>query len=178
MQLQGARALLENTPATPPTPAILTALNKAETLLQEALADVRRSVAALRSASIDRKSLPATLSDLVKECKAITGLAAHFHLSGSPRPLNSQVELTLYRVVQEGLTNARKYAGASEIKVTLCYKAETVRLSICDNGQGSADLTGGFGLIGLRERVQLVDGVIQFHTAPGEGFDLKVEIPT
>jgi signal transduction histidine kinase len=108
----------------------------------------------------------------------MAGLETQFDLLGTPRSLNSQIELTLYRVAQEGLTNARKYAQASLIKVTLCYDAEVVRLSICDDGQGSVDPTGGFGLLGLRERIQLVDGTVNIHTAPDQGFRLEVELPT
>lgn len=178
MQIQGARALLENTEVAAQAPAALNALSKAETLLQEALADVRRSVAALRAAPTENRPLPAAIGDLVAECRTITKTDVQFDLLGTPRSLNSQIELTLYRVVQEGLTNARKYAQASLIKVTLWYDAETVCLSICDDGQGTVDPTGGFGLLGLRERVQLVGGQVNIRTAPQQGFRLEVEIPT
>lgn len=171
MQIQGARALLESGEAAGQAPAV-NALNKAETLLQEALVDVRRSVAALRS---DRP-LAAAIGDLVAECRA-AGLEAMFELQGAPRPLYPQVELALYRAAQEGLTNARKYARASQVKVRLAFEAGKVVLHICDDGQGSSDPGGGFGLPGLRERVGMVGGAVDIRTAPGQGFQLKVEIP-
>lgn len=177
MQIQGARALLENGEAAGRSPAIASALNKAETLLQEALADVRRSVTALRATPAGNRPLAAAIGDLVAECRAIAGLEAIFELLGTPRPLNPQLELTLYRVAQEGLTNVRKYARASQVKVTLGFDPDKVTLNICDNGQGSSDPGGGFGLLGLRERVQLAGGTVDIVTAPDQGFQLKVEIP-
>lgn len=178
MQIQGARALLENTAANPQTSTILSALSKAETLLQEALADVRRSVGALRTVPTENRPLPAAIGDLVAECQALAGLEAQFDLLGTPRLLNSHVELTLYRVAQEGLTNVRKHAQAGRVEVTLAYDNDKVGLSIGDDGQGMGETSNGYGLLGLRERVQLVGGRINIRTAPGQGFRLEVEIPT
>lgn len=179
MQIQGAKALLENTGAASQAPAALGALGKAEILLQEALADVRRSVAALRTAPTENRPLPAAIGDLVAECQALAGLEAQFNLLGTPRLLNSQIELTLYRVAQEGLTNVRKHAQAGRVEVILAYDNDKVGLSICDDGRGMGE-TGhdGYGLLGLRERIQLVDGQVNIDTAPDQGFRLEVEIPT
>lgn len=177
MQIQGARALLENTDTASQVPTVLNALNKAEILLQEALADVRRSVAALRAAPTENRPLPATIGDLVAECRAMAGLEAQFDLLGLPRPLNSQTELTLYRVAQEGLTNVRKHAQAGRVEVVLAYANDKVCLSISDNGRGTGETANGYGLLGLRERVQLVGGQVNIRTAPEQGFRLEVEIP-
>jgi signal transduction histidine kinase len=178
MQIQGARALLENTGAVAQSPAALSALSKAETLLQEALADVRRSVRALRAAPTENRPLPAAIGDLVAECRAVAGLEVQFDLLGLPRSLNSQIELTLYRVAQEGLTNVRKHAQAGRVEVALSYDNDKVGLSICDDGQGMGETSNGYGLLGLRERVQLVGGQVNIRTTPDQGFRLEVEIPT
>ncbi|MBE7555511.1 MAG: sensor histidine kinase [Anaerolineales bacterium] len=178
MQIQGAKALLENTGAASLAPAALGALGKAEILLQEALADVRRSVAALRTAPTENRPLPAAIGDLVAECQALAGLEAQFNLLGTPRLLNSQIELTLYRVAQEGLTNVRKHAQAGRVEVILAYDNDKVGLSICDDGRGMGETGHGYGLLGLRERIQLVDGQVNIDTAPDQGFRLEVEIPT
>jgi signal transduction histidine kinase len=177
MQIQGARALLETTDAATQAPTALGALGKAETLLQEALADVRRSVAALRIAPTDNRPLTAVIGDMVAECRAIAGLEAHFDLHGTPRSLNPQVELTLYRVAQEGLTNVRKHAQAGQVNVVLGYDQDKVGLTIEDDGQGIGAGSNGYGLLGLRERVQLVGGTIDIRTAPNQGCRLEVEIP-
>lgn len=178
MQIQGARALLEKTEAISQAPSAFTALGKAETLLQEALADVRRSVRALRAVPVENKPLPTIISDLAVECQAIAGLEAKFSLLGRPRRLNSQIELTLYRVAQEGLTNVRKHARAARVEVALAYDNGKVNLSICDDGQGMDDTSKGYGLLGLRERVELVGGTVDIWTAPDQGCRLEVEIPT
>lgn len=177
IQIQGARALLENTEAAAQAPTVLDVLGKAETLLQEALADVRRSVGALRPVPIKNKPLPAAIGDLVTECRAITGLEVRFDLLGAPRPLNSKVEMTLYRVAQEGLTNVRKHAQATQIEVALVYDNGKVALSIGDDGQGMGETSNGYGLLGLRERVELVGGTVDIRTAPNEGCQIEVEIP-
>lgn len=177
MQIQGAKAVLESTGVGTQAPLALGALNKAETLLQEALADVRRSVAALRGASPANRPLAATLADLVNQPSDRDGFVVQFTQTGAPQPLPSAVELTLYRVAQEGLTNVRKHAQATQAMMTLDYGAEQVKLQIRDDGQGCDTTTGGYGLLGLRERVQLVGGTVNIQSAPGQGFQLSVEIP-
>ena len=185
VQLEAARLLLESGPPGPPAPAAptpettgraLTALRKAQSLAQEGLADVRRSVAALRAGPNGARPLPESLTALAEEARA-AGIITHFDLRGQPRPLSAQAELTLYRAAQEALTNVRKHARASRAHVILDYTPERVRLTITDNGIGSAHAGGGFGLLGLRERVQLLGGAVTTHTAPGEGFRLEVEAP-
>jgi signal transduction histidine kinase len=152
------------------------ALGKAQSLAVDALADVRRSVAALRSDPVLNRPLPETVEVLLADARA-AGVVAELSVLGSPRPLEPQIELACYRIVQEGLTNIRKHALASKVNVRLEYLPDAVRLSVHDNGIGSADTDNGFGLLGLRERLQLLDGKIQVITSPGEGFTLEVEIP-
>jgi len=135
-------------------------------------------VAALRAAPIKNKPLPTAIGDLVTECRVITGLEVQFDLLGAARSLNSQVELTLYRVAQEGLTNVRKHAQATRVEVALVYDNSKVGLSIDDDGQGIGETSNGYGLLGLRERVQLVGGTIDIRIAPDQGCRLEVEIPT
>jgi signal transduction histidine kinase len=179
VQLEAARLLLEGAqPAQPPeTVRALTALRKAQSLAQEGLGDVRRSVAALRAGPNGTRPLPEALTALADEARA-AGIVTQFHLHGQPRSLSAQAELTLYRAAQEALTNVRKQARSSKAEVTLDYAApERVRLTVADNGVGSAEPSGGFGLLGLRERVQLLGGIVSTQTAPGEGFRLEVEAP-
>lgn len=172
VQLEAAQAVMETDPARAHA-----ALSKAQSLTQEGLMDVRRSVAALRAAPTEHRPLPEAIRILVDECRA-AGVVAQLTVSGGPRPLPAQAELTLYRAAQEALTNIRKHAHASRADLTLDYGANgNVRLTARDNGVGSAAPDGGFGLLGLRERVQLLGGVVNVSTAPGEGFRLEVEVP-
>ena len=171
VQLEAARVVLKEDPQR-----TLDALGKAQALTQDGLADVRRSVAALR-ASPENRPLPDAIPALVNEFRA-SGTEAVFTLRGEPRPLSPQAELTLYRAAQEGLTNTRKYAHATHLQVTLDYSTpDKIRLTVEDDGQGSAEAGGGFGLLGLRERTALLGGQVNVRTEPGKGFRLEVELP-
>jgi len=173
MQIQAARGIL----ATDRQRADQT-LAKAQQLSQEALGDVRRSVAALRVSPADRPSLPAALAQLADAAQA-AGLPTRVIVIGAERPLDPQQEQALYRAAQEGLTNARKHAQAASAALTLDFgNANRVRLTVADDGRGASITDGGFGLIGLRERVQLVGGSLTVQTAPGAGLALIVEVPS
>jgi signal transduction histidine kinase len=177
MQIRAASAVMQQNPAQAQE-----ALDKAEALAQESLADVRRSVAALRSTPTLSRPLPEALEALVGEIVA-AGLVGEFHLLGQPRQLSTQAELTIFRAAQEGLTNIHKHALASKIDLTLEFAQEWVRLIITDNGVGSmkdsgegSAVTGGFGLLGVRERVHLLGGRMSIRTAPNQGFCMEIEI--
>ena len=171
MQIEAARAVIE----TDRTRA-LDALGKAQSLTKEGLTEVRRSVAALRSSPIENRPLRDALTKLVDECRA-SGIVTEFIVTGTPRPLPPQTELALYRVVEESLTNVRKHAHAPRVDLGIEYGAHQVRLTIKDNGIGATDPSGGFGLLGIRERIQLIGGSMQIDTARGQGFALQVEVP-
>jgi signal transduction histidine kinase len=172
MQLEAARAVFGTDPER-----ALDAVRKAQTLTQEGLAEVRKSVSALRAGPAGNRPLPEAAALLIEETRA-AGILAELTIAGTPRPLEPQAELTLYRAVQEALTNVRKHAHASRVDVRLEYAADgTVRLAVHDNGVGSSTSNGGFGLLGLRERVQLLGGKVRTQSAAGEGFRLDVEVP-
>jgi signal transduction histidine kinase len=105
---------------------------------------------------------------------------------GSRRELAAELEESLYRVAQEGLTNVRKHAAAGSARVLLDYGAAgSVRLEVRDDGSGSAAGNGapspsspaGFGLIGLRERVSGLGGTLRVESVAGSGLTLSVELP-
>lgn len=176
VQLEAARAVSGSDPSR-----AADALSKAQSLAREGLADVRRSVAALRASPMESRPLPEAVSALAEECRA-AGIRTDFSVNGEPRPLAPQAELTLYRAAQEGLTNIRKHAHASHAEVSLDYiDADCVRLTVKDNGVGSLaaghNADGGFGLIGVRERAQLLGGQVRIQTEMGQGFALEVELP-
>jgi signal transduction histidine kinase len=89
----------------------------------------------------------------------------------------SGVEVAAYYVVSEALTNAAKHANASRVQIDLSAEGETLRLSIRDDGVGGADPSGGTGLIGLKDRVEALNGTIEVKSPPESGTRLDVEIP-
>jgi signal transduction histidine kinase len=172
VQIGAAQAILAQD-----EPRALDHLATAQTLTQEGLAEVRRSVAALRAAPLESRPLTEALAKLVEQRKA-AGMNARLDIAGMVRSLTPQAELTLYRAAQEALTNVGKHARAKQVGVTLGYGDDgLVRLRVEDDGLGSADSKGGFGLLGVRERVQLLSGVMHVRTEVGGGFVLEVELP-
>jgi signal transduction histidine kinase len=151
-------------------------LATAQSLTQEGLAEVRHSVAALRASPTESRPLPEALTSLVDQWRA-AGLNASFRQSGTVRTLRPQSNLTLYRAGQEALTNVAKHANATIVSVRLNYVEDRTRLTIEDNGVGATDSEGGFGLLGIRERVQLLNGSVRVSTDAGKGFILEVEVP-
>jgi signal transduction histidine kinase len=150
---------------------------KAQSLTQEALTEVRRSVAALRADPLMAKPLPATIESLLNEL-ATSDVKTEFVLKGEPRPLQPQTELALFRIAQEALTNVRKHAQASRVILTLDYQPEAICLIVQDNGVGSQSSEGGFGLVGLQERAHLLGGTVSTQSEPGKSFTLEAKIPT
>jgi signal transduction histidine kinase len=172
MQVQAARAVLPTDPVRADE-----LLGKAEHQAREALVEVRRSVEALR-AEPNRRSLEDTLAELADETRA-AGLDASLTLVGTARPLPPETEEALYRVTQEALTNTRRHAAAKCAAVVLDYSAEdTVRLRVEDDGAGLADTrNSGFGLLGVRERVQGLGGRVDIISPPGTGVVMSVVLP-
>jgi len=172
IQLEAAQAVLESD-----RPRAIDALRNAQALTKDGLADVRRSVAALRDSPMQGRPLPEAVQALASECRE-AGIVTEFAPLGDRRPLPPPIELALYRVAQEGLTNVRRHSHASRAEIVLDYRdAKTVRLQLQDNGVGAKDAGGGFGLLGVRERVQLLGGAMETTAAPEGGFVLRVELP-
>ncbi|MDD5370731.1 MAG: sensor histidine kinase [Anaerolineaceae bacterium] len=172
MQIQAARALMRS-----PIPLVDETLFKAQNLAQDALVDVRQSVAALRASPGQEQPLPEVLERMPGD-SLDSRITSRFSLLGKPRPLTPQAHLTLYRAAQEGLNNTRKHAHASHVNIVLDYSDPShVRLEIQDNGAGSDNLEGGFGLLGIQERAHLLGGEVVLQSAKGEGFCLEVVLP-
>jgi len=170
--IEAARAVLDSEPQRADE-----IMQQAQMLTRDGLTEVRRSVSELRNATVDLKPLPETLESLVDECR-VTGIEAKLVVSGEPSPLSPEARLTLYRVAQEGLTNVRRHAHASSVDLKLDFSdAAKVRLRIEDDGVGGADTNRGFGLLGIRERAQMLGGEVSMWAEPGGGFSLEVELP-
>ncbi len=177
MQVQAARAVLSSDPAR--ADAVLA---KAQQQSTEALAEVRRSVAALRE---PRTAMPLAdaLKQLAEEATA-AGVPTELQVLGTVRPTGAAADESLYRAGQEGLTNVRKHAAADRVRLVLDYRDDgTVRLEVCDDGRGAGLPEGltprstGFGLVGLRERAERVGGRLDVESAPGRGSTLRVAVP-
>jgi len=179
VQLEAARALVENRGWKEAAPDLYATLEKAQTLTRSGLADVRRSVAALRADPMGEKPFLEAVKALIADNQE-AGLLVSYNQVNSPRASAPQTELALYRTLQEALTNVRKHARASRADVILEYRKENVRLEVSDNGVGISDAENDeekFGLRGIRERVELLQGRMEISASPGGGVRLMVELP-
>jgi signal transduction histidine kinase len=95
----------------------------------------------------------------------------------TPRQLPRAIEVAIYYVVSEGLTNAAKHAHPSHVRVELTADASAVRLRIVDDGAGGADPSQGSGLVGLRDRIEALGGTVELTSRRGVGTTLEIEIP-
>jgi len=174
VQLEAANKLLDKRPG-----AARGQLEKAKASASNALSEVRRSVRALKPLDVTEKAGAGALAALVRGFEG-AGPAVRFEVAGEERELPPEVELVLYRTLQEGLTNALKHSGASRVEARLSFEPGAVALRISDDGRGAPDgfMEGGFGLEALRERAGSLGGTARAGNAPEGGFRLEVELPT
>jgi signal transduction histidine kinase len=149
-------------------------------LVVATLHDVRRLAVELRPKALDDFGLEAALERLTQTFAEQAGLPVDFHARLGSERLPEEVETALYRIVQEALTNIVKHARASRVSVVLTRKGESAVAVIEDDGLGfDPDETrdDGFGLVGMRERVALLDGRIAIEASPGSGTTIAAEVP-
>jgi signal transduction histidine kinase len=171
--VRGARDVLHSDPEVADR-----TLARVETSGEESLAELRRILVLLRepdrAADVRPQPSLADLQTLIDHyCAA--GLPVDLRVTGEPRSLPSGVELSVYRIVQEALTNALKHAHATSVSVALAY-GEHLDLEVTDDGTPSASGTG-HGLTGMRERVALLGGQLEAGHAVGGGFRVAVTLP-
>jgi hypothetical protein len=137
----------------------------------------------LRPGALDNLGLAETLRDSVTEWQSQhPGVAFKLEFSGKLDTLGEALNINIYRIVQEAVTNALRHAEATEMTIKLeLLQPDAVRLTIADNGIGmimcNIDQTKHFGLLGMRERVQSLRGKFEVESLPGNGTSIKVEIP-
>ncbi len=159
------------------------AVASAKRLAAEALQNVRYSVSTLRGG--EQFSLKSGLDNLVEDVRG-TKLQIELKWHGSESACPTETLIALYRTAQEALTNVQKHADATHVEIELSFDAEAATLSITDNGRGinsenvdsrQPGLEGGYGLIGIRERLEMVGGTLQVSGTPVSGTTLLVQVP-
>jgi signal transduction histidine kinase len=156
-------------------------------LARDSLAAARRSVAALGPLELENSRLPDAIADLAERWSKVSTVAVQVQIVGDPRPILADLEITLLRVAQEALANVAKHADASAVTVTLSYLDDLVMLDVRDDGlgfelgsvaqRGAAADGSGFGLRGIRQRLERVQGTLEIESGPGEGTVVNASVP-
>jgi signal transduction histidine kinase len=157
-------------------------LDLARSVAREGLEESRRMLGALRPEILEQRALPEALGRVCRDWARRTGLESRLSVTGAAQPMHPDIELTILRAVQEGLTNVARHAGARTTAVTLSYMEDVIVLDVQDDGKGFApapvtDGRSGFGLAGMRERAESLQGSLQVESVPGEGTTISLTLP-
>ena len=156
------------------------AYQTARDTLDQAMAETRRLIQGLRPAVLEESGIATAIKLLLAEREEQSGIRMEFDCDVQFKRLDSLLENALYRIAQEGLTNAARYSNSKIVRVTLRQKNSRVTLEIQDWGCGfDAEAVGSdhFGLEGIRERASILDGLATIESAPGRGTTISVELP-
>jgi signal transduction histidine kinase len=160
-------------------------LKKAQVLSTTILDEIHKLIHDLRPVVLDRLGLVAACSSLIDNHLKVTGLQVKFNVIGKIRRLTSDQEISLFRAIQEVFNNIVKHAHARHVDMVLNFQKNAVRLHIKDDGIGfdinryltDAGQQRGMGLIGMRERVELMNGTLTIDSSPGRGTEVNIFVP-
>lgn len=154
-------------------------------LVRTSLKDVRKIIFDLRPMSLDDLGLVPALRRYIEQYTKDYGILVEITTMGKERELSSSLVVALFRVIQEFMTNTRKYAKASEIVIKIEYLPKKVNVVVRDNGCGFdvkkvlAEKSGkAYGIVGMRERIQLLRGKFDIKSSPGRGTEISLSVPT
>lgn len=162
-------------------------LQNLKKIVRESLKDVRRIIYDLRPMSLEDLGLLPTLQKYVESFSMETGIDVSFHRRGLDMVIDDKnLNLTIFRVVQEALNNIRKHSEAKTAEVRVEFTPVSIALKISDKGKGfdtnlikveKDDHSGGFGLFSMKERIELMNGTMDISSQPGKGTVVKVVLP-
>jgi signal transduction histidine kinase len=152
-------------------------LSRLDELSRQGLLDIRRSLKELRPDMLERRNLSAALHSLAEEINGCSTRRVELAIAGDADALSPALEETVYRIVQESITNAVRHGNAKRVRIDLSVEEDALRIEVEDDGEGCAVVAEGFGIRYMRERVLDHDGFLEIESSPGEGFSLSVFIP-
>lgn len=163
----------------------ITLIRKAQTISVKLLDDIHRLIYQLRPAVLDDFGLVDATRWLVDNSLSTVGISVVFKTTGQQRRLIPQLETTLFRVIQEASTNIIRHALAKNVRIILRFKKKSIEVSIKDDGKGfdveeaisSNERPRGLGLLGMKERIELMHGTVNIRSQPGCGTEIDIESP-
>ena len=152
---------------------------QARALARANLTEARRSVRALRPGQLEQVSLPEAIGTLARTWSQGSMIAADLETTGTVVRAGPGTEAAVFRAAQEALSNVAKHARASKVQITLTYLGDTLLLDVADDGTGfdASATTDGYGLVGMRERLSRVGGMLTVESSPGSGTILNASVP-
>ena len=150
-------------------------LNKISKVARQGIQDIRRSVNKLRPDALEHLNLEAALEKMMEEMMEVSDVAIRYQCEVPVLKFNPDEEDAIYRVVQEGITNAIRHGKASNIEINIKKENKWLILSIQDDGVGCEEIKSGFGLIHIRERIQMLNGEVTYDGS--HGFHIVAKIP-
>jgi len=164
-----------------PDPALQERLAQLGSVLDEAMDLKRRVVEDLRPSLLDHFGLPTALRAYVDSACAKAGLRADLDLPEDGAPMPKETAIALFRIVQEGVTNIIRHAGAGAVTLRFVVETDSCRFTLRDDGQGFDATDPKFrwshGLMGMRQRVRALDGQFDIESTPGAGTTVRVSVP-
>jgi two-component system, NarL family, sensor histidine kinase UhpB len=157
-------------------PAIRAELEDTQETVRGTLDEVRGIASRLRPDALEDLGLHSALNALCSEFTEVTGIAVVRHIASQGARLKPDVELVVYRIAQESLTNVARHAGARKVWLDLHVNAGELTLRIADDGVGGV-VPSGAGINGMRERALLVDAALTINSPPGEGTEVRLVVP-
>lgn len=152
-------------------------LSKIKRVTDKGLNEIRRSVRELKSDSIEKSSLLSAVQELINDANGLGDRIVSFSIHGNVIDLDEDEEQTVYRLVQESLTNSLRHSGGADIEVVFSYATHLLNVIISDSGKGCHSIHKHFGLEHIEEQMALLGGTVTFETAEGKGFKTKATIP-
>lgn len=151
-------------------------IERTQSVIREGFSDVKRAIKALRPSGIEAGTIKEALADLTDRAEKEFGILVDLKVD-SRLQLDEDQRVAVFRITQEGITNSMRHGNAAEVMIELSQEYHTVRLIIEDNGDGCAHIVEGYGLTGIRERVQKMQGKMTVKSRRGKGFLMMICLP-
>lgn len=166
-------------------PAVMSSLKDLEEMSEATIQDLRRLIRDLRPIYLEDLGLVTALEMMAREQQDLNGFPVHFQNQGVEQRLPAAVELAIYRMVQEALSNISRHAQASQAWIDVNFTAEDLRVQVRDDGRGyempkspaEFAASGHYGLLGIQERAELIGARLAIQSAPGKGTILTINLP-
>jgi signal transduction histidine kinase len=163
-----------------------TRLKEAQALSIGILDEIHKIIYELRPTLLDDLGLVSAIRRLIDNNLRLAGILVNFKTVGREKRLSPQLETTIFRVIQEAVNNVARHAGARRVSLSVHFKKEVIRVKIKDDGKGfdveeainSKERPRGLGLLGMMERIELMNGSLNIRSAQGAGTEVDIEIPT